>query len=211
MKAFWNKCVSACKEYFTHALPAGFRRRWYFLLIALGVIGIDQLTKQIVASQMALHEKITVIPHVFSFYYITNDGAAWGMLDEHPWVFMLLSTVGIIALTLYLLGKKDSDGWIDTAIALVIGGGIGNMIDRIAYGEVIDFLNADFLDPLGGFPVFNGADSFVCVGAAILFVVLLIRFIAAFVKDGKKKKADAAEGADAEVQEEKGHDSDSDA
>lgn len=210
MKAFWKKCVTACKEYFTHALPTGFRRRWCFLLIALGVVGIDQLTKQIVASQMALYEKITVIPHVLSFFYITNDGAAWGMLDEHRWVFMLLSTVGIIALTLYLLGKKESDGWMDTAIALVIGGGIGNMIDRIAYGEVIDFLKADFLDPLGGFPVFNGADSFVCVGAGILFVVLFIRIIAE-LKEEKKKKANAPEGADAKETEESGHDSDGDA
>ena len=184
MKEKWTRAKAALKEFFLVSIPRGFRARWYYLLIALGAIAIDQITKRIVVLEMRLYESVTVITHVLSFTYITNDGAAWGMLDDHRWVFMVLSAVGIIAFSLYLFGKREGNRWIDLGLAFVIGGGVGNMIDRVFRGEVVDFLDATFMDVFGGFPIFNGADCFVCVGAVMLLIALVVEM----VREGKKEK-----------------------
>ena len=184
MKDFFSRVAKTLKKFFCVDFPRGFRARWYYLLIVLGAVGIDQLTKYLVSSQMRLYQSIPLIPKVLSLTYITNDGAAWGMLDEHRWVFMLFSTVGIIAFVLYLFGKKNGNLLIDLGLALVIGGGVGNMIDRVASGEVVDFIHATFLDPIGGFPIFNGADCFVCVGAAIL----LFGLVRQMIREGRETK-----------------------
>lgn len=184
MKDFFSRVAKTLKKFFCVDFPRGFRARWYYLLIALGAVGIDQLTKYLVSSQLRLYQSIPLIPKVLSLTHITNDGAAWGMLDEHRWVFMLFSTVGIIAFVLYLFGKKNGDLLIDLGLALVIGGGVGNMIDRVASGEVVDFIHATFLDPIGGFPIFNGADCFVCVGAAIL----LFGLVRQMIREGREAK-----------------------
>ena len=184
MKDFFSRVAKTLKKFFCVDFPRGFRARWYYLLIVLGAVGIDQLTKYLVVSHMSLYESIPLIPGVLSLTYITNDGAAWGMLDEHRWVFMLFSTVGIIAFVLYLFGKKSGDLLIDLGLSLVIGGGIGNMIDRVASGEVVDFIHATFLEPFGGFPIFNGADCFVCIGAA----VLLFGLVRQMIREGREAK-----------------------
>ena len=193
MKEKWTRAKAALKEFFLVSVPRGFRARWYYLLVALGAIAIDQMTKRIVVWKMHLYESVTVIPHVLSFTYITNDGAAWGMLDDHRWVFMVLSVVGIVAFSLYLFGKREGNRWIDLGLAFVIGGGVGNMIDRVFLGEVVDFLDATFMDVFGGFPIFNGADCFVCVGAVMLLIALVVEM----VREGKKEKQNkAASGED---------------
>lgn len=193
MKEKWTRAKAALKEFFLVSVPRGFRARWYYLLVALGAIAIDQMTKRIVVWKMHLYESVTVIPHVLSFTYITNDGAAWGMLDDHRWVFMVLSVVGIVAFSLYLFGKREGNRWIDLGLAFVIGGGVGNMIDRVFLGEVVDFLDATFMDVFGGFPIFNGADCFVCVGAVMLLIALVVEM----VREGKKEKQKkAASGED---------------
>ena len=180
------------------------------VLVILAVVALDQWTKFLAIGHLRQISTLPVLENILHFTYVENRGAAFGMLAEHRWVFMVFSTAAILAIIVWLWHDKPKSVWIRLAAAFIVGGGIGNMIDRIALGEVIDFLKADFLDPLGGFPVFNGADSFVCVGAAILFVVLFIRIIAE-LKEEKKKKANAPEGADAKKTEESGHDSDGDA
>ena len=133
---------------------------------------------------------------VFRFSYVENRGAAFGMLDEHRWVFMIISTVAIVALLVYLLKFAPKNNFLMIGLSLVIGGGIGNMIDRVAYGYVVDFL--DFC----AFPnlwmwVFNVADACVCVGAGMV----MLYFIIDIVKDAKKQKA--AEIVESENTEEK--------
>ena len=159
------------------------------VLILVGV-GLDQLTKYLVVSNMALHESIDIIPGVFRFTYIQNDGAAFGSLDNARWVFMVLSTVAIIGILIYMFWKKPQDKLMLAALILIVSGGIGNMIDRIALGYVIDFL--DFC----AFPkiwmwVFNVADSFVCIGAGLLILWLVLDMIRDY-KTEKAKKAQAA-------------------
>ena len=162
------------------------------VLILVGV-GLDQLTKYLVVSNMALHESIDIIPGVFRFTYIQNDGAAFGSLDNARWVFMVLSIVAIIGILVYMFWKKPQDKLMLSALILIVSGGIGNMIDRIALGYVIDFI--DFC----AFPkvwmwVFNVADSFVCIGAGLLILWLVLDMI----RDYKTEKAKKAQSASEE-------------
>ncbi len=153
------------------------------VLIAVGV-GLDQLTKYLVVANMELHESVEIIPGVFNFTYIQNDGAAFGSLDDQRWLFMVLSSVAIVGIFVFLFWKKPQDKLLLSSLILIVSGGIGNMIDRIALGYVIDFI--DFC----AFPeiwmwVFNVADSFVCIGAGMMILWLILDMI----KDYKKEKA----------------------
>lgn len=157
--------------------------------IILGGIGIDQLTKILVSSNMEVYESIPVIPKVFDITYIHNKGAAFGMLSNHRWVFMVVSTIAIVAMSIYLFRFCKEGMFFKVGLALVISGGIGNMIDRIFLGYVVDMIEATFIETLFGwsFAIFNVADSFVCVGAGIV-IFCLIRDI---IKESKKEKENA--------------------
>ena len=151
-------------------------------------VGLDQLTKYLVVANMELHESIEVIPGVFNFTYIQNDGAAFGMLDDQRWIFLLLSSVAIVGILGFLFWKKPQDKLMLSALVLIVSGGIGNMIDRISLGYVIDFI--DFC----AFPeiwkwVFNVADSFVCVGAGIMILWLILDTIRDYKKEQAEKLA----------------------
>ena len=159
-------------------------------LMLVGV-GLDQLTKYLVVANMGLHESIAVIPGVFNFTYIQNDGAAFGMLDDQRWIFLVLSTVAIIGILGFMFWKKPQDKLLLSALILIVSGGIGNMIDRIALGYVIDFIDFCAFPELWKW-VFNVADSFVCVGAGIMILWLILDMIRDYKKEQVKK---ACEGA----------------
>lgn len=110
------------------------------------------------------------------------------MLADHRWVFMILSTVGIAAMLVFLCFQKKDIMWNRIALCFIIGGGIGNMIDRIRLGYVVDFIDCRFID----FYVFNIADSFVCVGC----VMYLIGIIYVEYKNSKQKKLASPGGAE---------------
>lgn len=171
----------------------------YALLCASIVIGsvlIDFITKKLVMLTMKLGESIPLIPGVLNLTYITNDGAAFGSFSEHRWVFMTLSSIMIVGLIAVILiwDRPKPTFYIGTSMAL--GGGIGNMIDRIAYGTVVDFIDFCAFPELWSW-IFNGADSFVCVGAGILVVYYITDFASTSVKTQKI----AAEVAAAEHEE----------
>ena len=100
------------------------------------------------------------------------------MLANHRWVFMVVSTVAILAIIAYLVytAKKKDSMMFRIALCFFAGGGIGNMIDRVALGYVIDFLRFDFID----FPIFNVADSFITIGAALMIVYLITDIISEY-------------------------------
>ena len=159
------------------------------ILIVIAVIVLDFFTKLLVNLNMSLYDSVSVIPGVLNFTYIRNDGAAWGILDDKRWIFLALSVVAIILITVILLKYKRSNIMMRVPLALILGGGIGNMIDRVLYteellngtqklfgegyklfnGVVIDFIEAAFID----FPIFNIADCAVCIGTALLFVYVI--------------------------------------
>ena len=153
------------------------------LSIIIGSVVIDQIIKIIVDSSMAVGETVPVIEDIFHFTYVQNKGAAFGMLADNRWVFMIISTGAIAAMSVYLFKFSTETLFTKSGFALIIGGGIGNMIDRIFLGYVIDMIDCRFID----FYVFNFADSCVCVGAGMV----ALGFILSAIKEYKKKKAKA--------------------
>lgn len=155
-----------------------------YLAIILGGIAIDQITKFLVVAFMSLGDSIPLIKGFLHITYTTNDGAAFGMMDSSDtrWIFMLISSVMVIVLSLYLFLGHAENLLYAVSVAMIISGGIGNMIDRLGFGfyvnpegmgEVVDFI--DFCGIWNA--IFNGADSFVCVGAGLLILALILDII----------------------------------
>ena len=168
----------------------------YSAIIVLGIF-LDQLTKFLVNKYMDLYESIPLIKDFLHLTYTTNKGAAFGMMEDQRWIFIVISTVTIIGFMVYLYLGHAENMLYGSAIALVVSGGIGNMIDRLGFGfyvnkdgmgEVIDFI--DFCGIWKA--IFNGADSFVCVGAGLLVLALIIDLIKEYKaeKAGKALKAE---------------------
>ncbi len=169
--------------------------------IALFTVLFDQITKLIVVSTMELGQSVDVIKGIFRFTYITNEGSAFGMFADSRWVFMVFSTLGICAMLAYAIGfAKENSRLTMISFGMVIGGGIGNMIDRLFNGKVFgDGVVIDFLD-FCAFPelwkwIFNVADSFVCVGIALL----LLSFILDELSRNKRSKQTETQPHDAEL------------
>lgn len=151
------------------------------IIIAAGGIAVDQITKLIVASNMQLNDTLPIIKNVLHITYIKNEGAAFGMLSNHRWIFMSVSAVAIVALCVYLFRFSKDTRLMKTGMALIISGGIGNMIDRIFLGYVVDMIDFRLIN----FYIFNVADACVSVGAAVLILGIVLNEI----KTIKAKKA----------------------
>lgn len=139
------------------------------ILIIVG-IGLDQLTKYIAITNFATD--IKVIDNFFSLVYVENTGAAWGMMKGRMWLFYL---VALISLGIFTYMMKDFDLKVNTvysiSLILLIAGTLGNFIDRIFRGFVVDFLSFNFGSYQ--FPVFNLADTFLTIGIVILIIDVL--------------------------------------
>jgi signal peptidase II len=162
-----------------------------WIVVIVASIFADQLTKQLVVNFLDREEPFYVIKDVFRFSYVENRGAAFGMLDDHRWVFMIISTVAIVGIIFYMWKFCRDSKLLCLGLSLIVGGGIGNMIDRVLLGYVIDFLDFCAFPKLWMW-VFNVADACVCVGAAIVVLSLLIDI----VKESKKKSEIKTEGED---------------
>ena len=151
------------------------------ILIILSVAA-DQISKHLVLANIAMYERVEVLPGIFHFTYIENEGAAFGMLANNRWVFLVISAAAIVAFVFYIIKYKPQDILLRVSLSFVVGGGIGNMIDRCFRGSVVDFIDVDFID----FYVFNVADMFVCVGCGLMILYVIV----SEVKDAKAKKAE---------------------
>ncbi len=154
----------------------------FMLLFALGIVGVDQLTKLLTVANIPLYEDVAIIPGLLKFTYVKNTGAAFSMLEGAQWFFVLIFVLLTAAILLeyfkYPMPFTKFERW---CIAAVYGGGLGNMIDRVRLGYVIDMIETEFIT----FPVFNVADCFITCGC-ILLIVSIIFFNKAFWKDEKK-------------------------
>ena len=156
----------------------------YLAVIAVG-IALDQLTKWLSVKYLAPIETLPIIKDVIHLTYVENRGAAFGMLANHRWVFIIISTVTIVFLLFILFsGRLSSNKLYTVSVAMIISGGIGNMIDRTLLGYVVDFIDFRLIN----FAVFNGADSFVCVGAGILMLALVLDVIREYKKQKRDKE-----------------------
>ncbi len=159
----------------------------YTLYSAIIIVGIalDQLTKWLAVKYLKPIDTQPIIKNVLHLTYVENRGAAFGMLADARWVFLILSSVTILFLIGFLyLGYTDRPFY-TISISMIISGGIGNMIDRIMLGYVVDFVDFRLIN----FAVFNGADSIVCVGAGMLILALVLDIImeSKIEKQDKKK------------------------
>lgn len=136
------------------------------LAVIAAVILFDQLSKILCVEYLMDAGSVSVIPKIVNFTYVENRGAAFGMLADHRWVFMVLSVAAIVLIVVYLAKAKPQSVLQRVSIALIAGGGIGNMIDRVLRGYVVDFIDVQFVK----FYVFNIADSAVCVGCGLLIL-----------------------------------------
>ncbi len=140
------------------------------ILTVIGVVLIDQFTKLWVLDKLVPIGTYPLIQQVLHFTYVENRGAAFGMLANHRWVFMTVSTAAIVAMLLYVAFGKPSGKLETVSLAFIIGGGIGNMIDRIFRGFVVDFVDFRLIN----FFVFNMADAFVCIGCGMLILAVFL-------------------------------------
>ncbi|MCU7886243.1 MAG: signal peptidase II [Candidatus Thiodiazotropha sp. (ex Lucinoma annulata)] len=147
--------------------------RWLWL--SLMVILLDQASKQFAESMLTLYESVTVLPF-FDLTLLYNKGAAFSFLSDQGgwqrWFFIILAIGVTIVLIGWLWRLKREEQWIAVALSLIIGGAIGNVIDRILFGQVIDFLHFHYQGHY--FPAFNVADSAITVGVAIMLYDALV-------------------------------------
>ena len=155
-----------------------------YVSILVGGIIIDQITKLLAVKYLIPMGSVPLIKfgdvQILNLTYVENTGAAFGMLKDAPWVFNSISTIAIIVMLAYLFLGHAESMLSGIALSMLISGGIGNMIDRLSLHYVGDFIDFRLIN----FAVFNGADSFVCVGAGLLVLALILE-----MKEEMKKEA----------------------
>jgi signal peptidase II len=148
------------------------------LVVLLLVVGVDQVSKQLILAHVGLHENITIIPGFFDIVHVKNPGAAFGLFAQQAPAIrnaVLISASFIaIGIILYLFHHSPATYPVLSAgFALILGGAVGNLIDRVRWGEVVDFLDI-YIGPYH-WPAFNVADSAISVGMAIFVYYVIFR------------------------------------
>lgn len=150
----------------------------YFLISAL-LVGLDQWSKYLTVQNISLGETKEFIPGFLSLTHLRNTGVAWSLL-EGKMIFFYVITVIVSVVIIYLLIKNYKKSiWYSVGLSFVLAGAIGNFIDRVRLGYVVDMLQTDFMN----FPIFNVADSTLVVGVICIFIYLILDEKAA--KEGK--------------------------
>ncbi len=156
------------------AATNGWRRKYFWLAVIAGCIVIaDQVTKFIILREVGLHTSIPVIPGFFHITHVQNPGGAFGFLANQSAMvrgilFLAVSTLAVGLVLWFYHKTPPTHRWLAAAFALIIGGAIGNLIDRVRFGKVVDFL--DFFIRGWHWPAFNVADSAITVGITIFII-----------------------------------------
>ncbi len=140
----------------------------WVLIIVFAVI-LDQVTKYLARVYLKPVGSIQLIPNVFHFTYVENRGAAFGILQNQRWFFILITIIVVLAIVYYMFTHYNDSLLLNIALSMILGGAIGNLIDRIRFGYVVDLFHFILID----YPVFNIADSFVVVGTILLAYYIL--------------------------------------
>lgn len=144
-------------------------RKIGFPLGIIGLIALDQWVKAWTVANIALNEQRAFIPGLVNFYYLRNYGAAYSILQNQQWFFTIVTLVVMAGAIWYFIKHIKGSLWLLSSLSLVIAGGIGNFIDRVRLGYVVDMFHLDFID----FPVFNVADMCLTVGVAALCIYIM--------------------------------------
>ena len=155
-----------------------YRKYVTLLLIVAGILLADQVTKGLVTQRFSLHENLEVIPGFFNLTYIRNTGGAFGVLAGEAsrlraGLFLAISCVALGVIFYLYTRIPAGKPWLNAGLAMTLGGALGNLIDRIRFGEVVDFL--DFHIGTLHWPAFNVADSAISVGVGIFCFYILFK------------------------------------
>ncbi|HEM3577749.1 TPA: signal peptidase II [Streptococcus suis] len=144
-------------------------RKFGFPIVAAVLIVLDQLVKAWTVANIALDTVEPFLPGFMSLAYLRNYGAAWSILQNQQWFFTIVTLVVVTALIWYYIKQIQGNIWTLFSLSLMIAGALGNFIDRIRLGYVVDMFHLDFIS----FPVFNVADICLSVGVGILFICIM--------------------------------------
>lgn len=137
------------------------------VIIVVGIVA-DQIFKNWIVANTQLGDTEKIWPNVLSLTYIKNDGAAWSSFSGQQWFFLVLTPI-VLVVALWFLWKKMAQNWYFIGLTLIIAGALGNFIDRIRQGFVVDMFQTEFIN----FPIFNIADILLSVGFVLLFIAIL--------------------------------------
>jgi len=159
------------------------RKYWVLLIFCFGILLLDQWTKYIIVQKLRLYQRVEVIQGFFNIIHVRNTGGAFGIFGGEKGgigsvLFVVVSLIAIGAIVFLFVKIKENEKTLTLSFSLILSGAIGNLIDRLQYGEVVDFL--DFHLSTYHWPAFNIADSAICIGIGLMALELLIR-------DSKKK------------------------
>ncbi|QKG84747.1 lipoprotein signal peptidase [Kroppenstedtia pulmonis] len=140
-----------------------------YYLTAIAVLLLDQVTKWIVLQKMSLYESIPLWDDVFYITSHRNRGAAFGILQEQQWLFIIVTLLVVAGIIIYLTRIGKEQPLMSWSLALILGGAVGNLIDRVRMGEVVDFLDFRLIH----YPIFNIADSAIVIGVIIMVYLTL--------------------------------------
>ncbi len=158
----------------------------FYIIIMIIAIILDQITKYLAVVNLRTNSGIPIIQDALHLTYTENTGAAFSMFSDKKWFLVVLTSLGMLLLFVYFLKflKKDGCSMLKLSLALVIAGGLGNLIDRIRLSYVVDFIDFRLIN----FAIFNVADIFICVGAFLL--ILDTFFISKTLLKGEEKPAE---------------------
>mgnify|MGYP002396022737 CR=1 FL=1 len=154
------------------------RKYWVLLIICFWILFVDQWTKHSVQQRLVLHQKVEVIHGFFNLVHVRNTGGAFGIFGGEKGgigslLFVVVSLIAIGSILFLFIRLREDEKRLSLSLSLVLSGAIGNLIDRLRYGEVVDFL--DFYLFSFHWPAFNIADSAICLGIGLMVLELLIR------------------------------------
>jgi signal peptidase II len=154
------------------------RKYWVLLIFCFGILLLDQWTKYLIVQRLLLYQKVEVIQGFFNLVHVRNTGGAFGIFGGEKGglgsiLFLVVSLIAIGAILFLFIKIGEDKKTLALSFSLVLGGAIGNLIDRLQYGEVIDFL--DFQLSSTHWPAFNVADSAICIGIGLMALELLKR------------------------------------
>lgn len=142
-----------------------------YYAVAIVIILLDQLTKWIIVQQMDIGERITLIENVLYFTSHRNQGAAFGILQGQMWFFYIVTIIVVVGIIYFMKKEASKSALVGVSLGLILGGALGNFIDRVFRGEVVDFVDTYIFGY--DFAIFNVADSALCVGVALLFIKMI--------------------------------------
>lgn len=145
------------------------RRKITIPLTIVLLIVLDQLVKWAVVSNIKLGEVKGFVPSIMSLTYLQNTGAAFSILENQQWLFTIITLLVICGAIWYLIKNIKGSFWLISGLTLIIAGGLGNFIDRLRQGFVVDMFQVDFIN----FAVFNVADTYLTFGVLIMLLVII--------------------------------------